>query len=328
VITNQHLEQILDTSDEWIRSRTGIAERRQADEGVYSSDLGYEAACRALADARIPPDKIGLVICGTSTPDMLMPATACLIQDRIGARRAGAFDLLVACSGFAYGLAVGSQFVATGACDYVLVVGADVMTRIVDWEDRSTCVLFGDAAGAVVLGPVEEGQGILSIHLGADGSGAHLLKVPAGGLRQPGGTNGIPRRDFCLQMKGQEVFKFAVKVIGEAAVTVVEQAGLSPSDVNLFIPHQANHRIIEAATRRLGVSPDRVFVNLDRYGNTSCASVPLALSEARDAGRLAPGDVVVMVGFGGGLSWGAVAMRWVAPGPRPHLELRSEVSAP
>lgn len=316
VLTNRDLESILDTSDEWIRSRTGIAERRQAAADECTSDMGAEAAVRALRDAGLEAGDVDLVVCATSTPDMLMPATACLIQERLGARNAGAFDLLVACSGFAYGLATGAQFVATGACRHVLVVGADTMSRFMDWEDRSTAVLFGDGAGAVVLGEVAEGEGILASHLGADGSGAPLLRVPAGCARQPGGLGGHTRRDFCLQMEGKDVFRFAVQVIGDAALQVLEKAGLSPDEVDLFIPHQANIRIIDAARKRLGVSPERLFVNVDRYGNTSCASIPIALSEARDQGRLQPGHLVVTVGFGGGLSWGATALRWVAPGVR------------
>lgn len=322
VLTNQDLESLLDTSDDWIRTRTGIGERRKAAEGVCTSDLGYEAAARALQDAGVPPERIDLIVCGTSTPDMLMPATACLIQDKLGIpNSAGAFDVLVACSGFAYALATGAQFVATGACDYVLVVGADTMSRVVDWEDRGTAVLFGDGAGAVVLGPVGEGEGILAVHLGADGRGSDLLKVPAGAARQPGGIGELVRRDFCLQMEGKEVFRFAVNVIGDAALAALHKAGLGPDDVSLFIPHQANIRIIEAARKKLGVEPERLFVNVERYGNTSCASIPVAMSEAREAGRLKPGDLLVTVGFGGGLSWGAVVIRWVEAGVRPPQEV-------
>lgn len=314
VLRNRDLEEFLDTSDEWIRTRTGIRERRRAEEGVASSHLGVRAAQRALEDARLRADELDLIICGTSTPDRLIPSTACLIQDRLGARGAGAFDVLIACSGFTYALAAGTQFVATGAYDHVLVVGADTMTRLVDWEDRSTCVLFGDGAGAVVLGPVDPGYGVLAVHLGSDGSGGELLRVPAGGSLLPGGTDGLVRRDYCLHMEGREVFRFAVKVIGEAALKVLRKAGLTAQDISLFVPHQANVRIIEAAARRLELPQEKVFVNVDRYGNTSCGSIPLALSEARDQGRLSPGDVVVAVGFGGGLSWGASVIRWTETG--------------
>lgn len=310
IVTNQELESTLDTTDEWIRSRTGILERRMADPDVCASDLAVEASRLALADAGITAEQIGLIIVGTMTPDTMLPSTACLVQNRLGATHAGAFDLNVACSGFAYSMAVGCQFVRTGAFDYVLVVGADTMTRVMNWQDRGTCVLFGDGAGAVVLGAVGEGQGILSIHLGADGSGGDSLCVPAGGGRVPGGTPGVPKSEYCLQMHGKEVFKFAVSVIGEAAAAAVSKAGLTPEDVDLFIPHQANVRIIDAAARRLGVPMERVFVNVDRFGNTSCGSIPLALSEAREQGRVKDGDLIVLVGFGGGLSWGAVAMRW------------------
>ena len=310
IVTNQELESTLDTTDEWIRSRTGIRERRMAEDDVCASDLAVEASRLALQDAGITADQLGLIIVGTMTPDTMLPSTACLVQHRLGARKAGAFDLNVACSGFAYSLAVGAQFVATGVFDYVLVIGADTMTRVMNWQDRGTCVLFGDGGGAVVLGTVPEGRGILSVHLGSDGSGGDKLTVPAGGGRIPGGTEGVRPPEYCLQMDGKEVFKFAVSVIGQAAAAAVAKAGLSADDVDLFIPHQANVRIIDAAARRLGVPMERVFVNVDRFGNTSCGSIPLALSEAREQGRVKDGDLVVIVGFGGGLSWGAVALRW------------------
>lgn len=319
VLTNADLEAVLDTDDEWIRTRTGIGERRRAADDVATSDLGYEAAVRALQDAGLDPERVDMIICGTSTPDMIVPSTACLIQEKLGIQnKSGAFDILIACSGFAYAVATGAQFVATGACEHVLVVGADTMSRLVDWEDRGTAVLFGDGAGAVVLGPVAEGEGILAVHLGADGSGAQLLKIPAGGSRMPGGIGPQTRSDFCLQMEGREVFRFAVNAIGDAALAALEKAGLAPDDISLFIPHQANIRIIESARKKLGLETDRLFVNVERYGNTSCASIPVAMSEARDAGRLKPGDVLVTVGFGGGLSWGALVMRWVASGVRPR----------
>ncbi|MBI3929385.1 MAG: ketoacyl-ACP synthase III [Armatimonadetes bacterium] len=313
-LTNQQLEERLDTSDEWIRSRTGILERRVAGRDECASHLGVEASRRALHDAGLTPEDIDLVIVGTMTPDTVMPATACRVQHTLGATRAGAFDVSVACSGFAYSLAIGAQFVQTGACDHVLVVGADTMSRVMNWKDRSTCVLFGDGAGAVVLGPVAEGYGLLSFELGAEGGGGDHLTIPGGGGRLPGGS-ALPE-DFYLRMNGREVFRFAVQVLGESAVRAVEKAGLSPQDVSLFIPHQANIRIIEAAAKRLGMPRERVFINLENYGNTSCGSIPLALSEARDQGRLHPGDVVVLVGFGGGLAWGAVVLRWGGTGAR------------
>lgn len=310
IVPNSELETIVDTSDDWIRSRTGIVNRRRAEPEVASSDLGAEAARRALADAGIQAEELDMIIVGTMTADSAMPATACIIQDKLGAYNCGAFDVSIACSGFAYALAVGAQFVATGTARKVLVVGADVMTRVLNFEDRTTCVLFGDGAGAVVLAPVEEGFGVLSVSLGADGRGGKHLIIPAGGGRIPHNTPGVNPADFYLQMDGKEVFKFAVQTMGKAALAAVEKAGLKPDDVTLFIPHQANIRIIEAATKRLGLPRERVFVNLENYGNTSCGSIPLALSEARDQGRLKKGDIVVLVGFGGGLSWGAVALRW------------------
>lgn len=311
ILTNKELEARLETSDEWIRSRTGIERRRIAADEECSSQLGHQAALKALADAGLTPDDIGLIVVGTMTPDTPMPATSCRIQHLLGAKNSGAFDVSVACSGFAYAMTVGAQFVQSGAVQHVLVIGCDTMSRVMNWKDRSTCVLFGDGAGAVVLGPCEEGKGILATHLGADGSGGPHLTIPAGGGARPANTEGLSEIDFTLQMNGREVFRFAVNVLGEAALQAVHKAGLTPDDVGLFIPHQANKRIIESAAKRLGVPQEKVFVNLQNYGNTSCASIPLALSEARDAGRVKSGDLVVLVGFGGGLAWGALALRWI-----------------
>ena len=313
-VSNQDLESLLNTTDEWITSRTGIRARRRVTPDLATSDLAVEAGRRALSDAGLDPLQIDLVIVASMTPDQPMPCTACIVQERLGCKKAGAFDINVSCSGFAYALATGAQFVASGTARYVLVVGADVMSKIVDWTDRATCVLFGDGAGAVVLGPVKPGYGVLSCHLGADGSGQDALKVPAGGSRVPRLTPNVPDHDFFLQMDGKEVFRFAVQVMGGAALKVLEKVGLGSKDVALFIPHQANIRIIEAATKRLGLPKEKVFVNLEHYGNTSCGSIPLAMSEARDQGRFQIGDLVVLVGFGGGLSWGAVALRWCGTG--------------
>ncbi len=311
ILTNKELEERLDTSDEWIRSRTGIERRRIAEDEECSSHLGHKAALKALEDAGLTAGDIGLIVVGTMTPDTPMPATSCRIQHLLGAKNAGAFDVSVACSGFAYAMTVGAQFVQSGAVEHVLVVGCDTMSRVMNWKDRSTCVLFGDGAGAVVLGPCQEGRGILATHLGADGSGGPHLTIPAGGGAKPANTEGLTEEDFTLQMNGREVFRFAVSVLGEAALEAVQKAGLTPDDVGLFIPHQANKRIIESAAKRLGVPQEKVFVNLQNYGNTSCASIPLALSEARDFGRIKSGDLVVLVGFGGGLAWGALALRWI-----------------
>ncbi|MDF9408104.1 ketoacyl-ACP synthase III [Pelotomaculum isophthalicicum JI] len=311
ILTNTELEKMVDTSDEWIRSRSGICERRIAGPEQATSDLASNAARRALADAGTAPEEIDLVICATDTADMIFPATACLVQDRIGVKKkAGAFDLAAGCTGFIYALTVGSQFIAAGACRRVLVIGAETMSRVIDWKDRSTCVLFGDGAGAVVLGPVSTGEGILATKLYSDGSGGPHLLLPAGGSRRPASSDTLNSRLHYLQMNGREVFKFAVRVMGEAAEEVIAEAGLNKSDVDFFIPHQANIRIIEPAARRLGVPMEKVMVNVDRYGNTSTASIPLALEEAVRGGRINKGDHVVVVGFGAGLTWGAVVIKW------------------
>jgi 3-oxoacyl-[acyl-carrier-protein] synthase-3 len=309
IITNFDLEKRLDTSDEWIRSRTGIRERRIAAPHQATSDLALAAARKALEQARLSPSEIDMIIVATCTPDMLFPATAAIVQAELGASRAAAFDLNAVCSGFSYALEVGAQLVACGSFERVLVIGADIMSRTLNWDDRSTCVLFGDGAGAAVLGPVEKG-GIVSSVLGADGSGGPLLQIPAGGSREPISTDTIHDRRNTMQMNGREVYKFAVQVMGEAAMQALDKCGLSPCDVALFIPHQANIRIIESAARRLDLPPERVFVNLDRYGNTSAASIPLALDEAVSCRRIREGDIVVTVGFGAGLTWGANVIQW------------------
>ncbi len=241
---------------------------------------------------------------------MPFPATACLVQDRLGAVNASAFDLEAGCSGFIYALTVGSQFIISGAYRNVLVIGADALSKVTDWEDRSTCVLFGDGAGAALLQRVPSGYGLLSFKLGAVGSGGEYLKIPAGGSKLPASADTVAGRDHFIKMEGNEVFKFAVRIMGEAALTVVEEAGLTTNDIDCLIPHQANIRIIDAAARRLGLSQEKVFINVQRYGNTSAASIPLALKEAVDSGRVAPGSIIIMVGFGAGLTWGAVALRW------------------
>jgi len=308
VVTNSDLEKMVDTSDEWIVTRTGIKERRIAESDVATSDLSFEAAKMALASANLSPKDIDLIIVATVTPDMLFPATACILQDKLGAECPG-FDLSAGCSGLIYALSVGAQFVANGTYNNVLVVGAEVLSKITDWQDRSTCVLFGDGASAIVLGPVERG-GFRSFVLGADGSGGKLLELPAGGSRLPASYETVSQRLHYIKMNGREVFKFAVKIMGEAALEAIEKAGLTPSDIDLFIPHQANIRIIESAAERLKLSMDRVFINLDKYGNTSSASVGIALHEALLSGRIREGNRVVMVGFGAGLTWGACVLEW------------------
>jgi 3-oxoacyl-[acyl-carrier-protein] synthase III len=314
VLTNQELEQMVETSHDWIFSRTGIVERRIAHPDESCADLACRAAERALADARLSGAEIDLVIVATATADAPFPATACLVQDRIGAVRAGAFDLGAACAGFIYALAAGSQFVRTGFYNRVLVVGAEILSRIVNWRDRSTCVLFGDGAGAMVLGPVGEGEGFLAFDLGSDGGGADMLAVEPGGWGHPITTGAETALHQSIRMSGNEVFKFAVRAIEESTRRTLALAGLSPRDLDLFVPHQANSRIIDAAAKRLGLDERRVFSNVQRYGNTSAASIPLALDEARAEGRLRHGDTLAMVGFGAGLSWASCVLNWTERG--------------
>jgi 3-oxoacyl-[acyl-carrier-protein] synthase III len=309
VLTNSDLEKMVETSDEWILTRTGISERRIVAEGESTSHLAIRASQAALADAGLRAEDLDLVIVATTTPDMAFPSVASLVQDAIGATRAGAFDLGAACSGFIYGLTVGAQMIGTGVYDNVLVVGADVLSRIVDWKDRSTCVLFGDGAGAAVLTPASDGVGMLAFDLGSDGSGANLLRVDAGPTSEHSGepAESLERK---IRMVGSEVFKFAVRAIEESTSRALARARLSPGDVDCFIAHQANIRIIDAAARRLGLPPERVFTNVNRYGNTSAASVPIALVEAKAQGRLSSGAIVALCGFGAGLTWASTVIRW------------------
>jgi 3-oxoacyl-[acyl-carrier-protein] synthase-3 len=321
VLTNDDLARMgLDTNDEWIRSRTGIRERHLVADDETTADLAEKASRRALEDAGIGADEVQLIIVATCTPDYQFPSTASLLQDRLGCSCA-AFDLGAACSGFVYALVTAQQFIATGALKNVLVVGAEVMSRIVDWNDRSTAVLFGDGAGAAVVQAVEPGFGLLSFDLGSDGSGGELLKVAidgepaASGLLIPEpGRNGsevppnTPQRK--IFQNGREVYRFAVNVMGDSAVRALEKVGIASSEVDLFVPHQANVRIIDAAAKRLNLTSDKVFVNVDKYGNTSAASVAIALAEAREQNRIKSGDLVVTVGFGAGLTWASAVMRW------------------
>jgi len=309
-LTNAELEKMVDTSDEWIRSRTGIRERRIAEPEQATSDLATVAARAALADAGVGPEELDLIIVATAVPDMAFPATACLVQRNLGAERAAAFDLEAACSGFIYGLAVGAQFVATGTYGRVLVIGAEVLSRIANWTDRNTCVLFGDGAGAAVLGPSSGRRTLLTTHLGADGRGADVLKQPAGGSRLPASRETVEQGLHYVSMNGKEVYKFAVRIMGTAVSAALNQAGLSPSDIDVLIPHQANLRIIESAAEWFGMERERVIVNVDVYGNMSAASIPVALVEAARAGRIKEGDIVVLVAFGGGLTWGSAVLRW------------------
>ncbi len=311
VVTNDDLAKLVETSDEWIQSRTGIRERRIAEDAVATSDLATEAALKALEKAGVAAAEIDLIIVATSTPDFsAFPATACVVQKNIGAVKAAAFDLETACSGFVYSLVVANQFIATGMYRYCLVIGAEVFSRIIDWSDRNTCVLFGDGAGAAVIGPAQGEEGILSSTLGADGEGGRFLDVYAGGTRMPVTPEVLDKKLNTIRMDGSEVFKFAVRIMENASLSALEKAGLTAADIDYLVPHQANIRIVGAAAKRLHLPLEKVAVNLDRYANTSAASVPIALDEALEAGRINPGDIVVLVGFGAGLTWAAAVLRW------------------
>lgn len=311
VLTNRDLEKIVDTSDEWIVSRTGIRERRVTSEEEAASDLGLYAAEKALKEADVRPEDLDLIIVASVTPDMAFPSTACHIQTRLGAAGAAAYDLSAACAGFLYGVTNAAQCIENGLYRNVLVIGSECLSKITDWTDRNTCVLFGDGAGAVVMGPVEQGSGFLSFELGADGRGGELLKQSGGGSRDPLSEELLEKKQRFIQMNGREVFKFAVRIMSEVSESVVHKAGLRKEDVNVLVPHQANRRIIDSAMDHLELPESNVIVNLDRYGNMSSASIPVALDEAYHQGKLHPGDILVLVGFGGGLTWGGAALRWV-----------------
>jgi 3-oxoacyl-[acyl-carrier-protein] synthase III len=310
VLTNADLEKMVETNDEWIVTRTGMKERHIAREDEASSDLAYEAALIALKKANLAPEDLDLILVATITPDSAFPSTACILQNRLGAKKAAAFDLSAACSGFIYGLASASNFIATGMYKNALVIGAECLSKITDYTDRNTCILFGDGAGAVVLGEVPKGRGFLSFELGADGSGGELLKLAGGGSRMPSSQSTVDNKQHYIYMAGSEVFKFAVRIMGNAAEEVLRKAGLEKSDIDLLVPHQANIRIIQSAVHRLNLPEEKCMINLHKYGNVSAASIPLALAEADEEGRIKPGDCVVLVGFGGGLTWGATAIRW------------------
>lgn len=314
VMTNADLEKIVDTTDEWIRTRTGIRERRISSPNETSSTLGAEASRRALVHAGVLAEELDMIICATATGDYIWPATACLIQQAIGAKRATAYDITAACSGFVYGLATASAYIQSGQARRVLVVGAETLSKMVNWEDRATCVLFGDGAGAAVLGPCAPEEGLLSSAMGSDGGGFQMIILPAGGTKIPITPEVLEQKLNRIFMRGSEVYKFAVKIMGDVCLDALCKANLTPSDVSLFIPHQANTRIIEAAANRMGLPPEKVFINLDRYGNTSAASIPIALAEAVSEGRVKRGDVLVFVGFGAGLTWGANVVRWSRDG--------------
>lgn len=313
IVSNDELAQRVDTSDEWIMSRTGIRERRIAAEHEVTSSMATQAAKRALERCSLDPHDLELIIVATSSPDYLFPATACLVQDQLGATRAGAFDLLAACTGFIYGLNMAAQAIRSGSIQNALVIGAETLSRLVDWEDRQTCILFADGAGAFVLEGRETPGGILSCVMRSDGSGEDLLIIPGGGSRHPANPHTVSNGMHTIQMNGREVFRFATRVMASATRAAVQEAGLTLNDIQLVIPHQANRRIIETAARALKLPLDRFAINLDRFGNTSTASIPIAACEAIQDGRIALGDNLVFVGFGAGLTWGALAMKWVAP---------------
>jgi 3-oxoacyl-[acyl-carrier-protein] synthase III len=311
VLTNQDLEKLVDTSDEWIKQRTGISERRISGPDETASVLGIRASKQALERAGMIGEDIDLVVCGTVTGDMMFPATSCLIQDAIGARSAGAFDIGAACAGFIYSVDVAASMIEAGRVETALVIGVDVLTKFVDWTDRSTCVLFGDGAGAAILRREENtDRGVMKTVLLADGSGAKHIDIQAGGSRYPLCSPESAQYRNTIFMAGAEVYRFAVNSMGDACCRLLDSAGMLPSDIDLFVPHQANLRIIDSAAKRLEIPPEKVFVNVDRYGNTSGGSIPLALSEADESGRLKPGMIVMTVGFGAGLVWGANLIRW------------------
>lgn len=311
VLTNADLTRMIDTNDEWIRERTGIQERRIAEDSQAASDLGVIAAQRALKTAGILADEVDLIIVATATADMQFPSTACIIQEQLGLKNTPAFDVTAGCTGFIYALTIANQFIASGFYRTVLVVGTEVLSKVTNWKDRETCILLADGAGAVVLRPAAPGCGILSMKLGADGAGGKELLLPAGGSRMPVTPELIEANQNKLQMNGSEVFKFAMKILPEVTEQALALADLHKEDIDLIVPHQANIRIIEAAARRLDLPMEKFMVNLDRYGNTSSASIPIAMHEAVETGRIKSGDVVVLTGFGAGLTWGSIVMQWI-----------------
>jgi len=309
VLSNFDFEKMIDTSDEWIRTRTGISERRIAESDVASSDLAYEASLKALEDAGMEPQDLDGIVVGTITPDYIFPSTACVLQSRLGAKQAFAFDVLAGCSGFIYSLHVAKGLVQSGSAKNILVVGAEVLSKIMNYEDRTTCILFGDGAGAAVIS-ASDTPGIMSSCLGANGDDWELLYMPGGGSRLPTSEESLKNGSHFLKMQGKEVFKEAVKALQSSSLKAIEMADITPEQVDLLIPHQANYRIIDAVRKRLELPEEKVFSNLDRYGNTSSASVPIALDEAVKSGRLKKGDIVVFSAFGAGFTWGASVVRW------------------
>ena len=330
ILTNRDLEKMVDTSDEWIRERTGIIERRIAAEDQASSDLAVIAARRALESAGVGVDEVDQIIVATTTPDRILPSCACTVQHKLGARRAAAYDVFAACTGFIYGLGLGRGMVAAGTCNTVLVIGVETLSRICDYRDRNTCVLFGDGAGAVVLRSCPVGEGLLSVVMRSDGDLGDVLEVPAGISRNRVTAEGILAGDTFIHMKGKELFKVAVRSMDESLREALGQADLTAGDLDVVIPHQANLRIIDAVRERLAIPLEKVVVNIERYGNTSSASIPISLDEQVRAGKVKKGDAIGFVAFGGGVTWGASVMRWtqpVVPHPVPLPSLATEVRA-
>lgn len=310
IVTNADMEKFVDTSDEWISTRTGIKQRHFAPEGVNTSDLCTEAARQALEQSKTAAEDLDLIIVCTLTPDMTIPSAACIVQANLGAKNAAVFDLYAACSGFAYGVITATQYIETGMYKRVLVIGAEILSRVLNFKDRNTCVLFGDGAGAAVLGPVPEGYGILGMDMGADGNGGKYLNIPASGTAILPTDEARKKGLTYVHMDGKEVYKFAVKVMGQTAEKALERAGIDKSEIDILVPHQANIRIIQSAAKRLDLPMEKVFVNIDKYANTSGASIPIALDEAHREGRIKRGDIVVLTGFGAGLTWAGMVMKW------------------
>lgn len=310
IVTNHDLEKMVDTSDHWIVTRTGIKQRRVLEAGRSNVDLSEQAAREALDRAGLKPEQLEMIIVATVTPDYPLPATACLLQARLGASKAVAFDISAGCTGFLYGLTVADQYIRTGIYHNALIVGVEILSRIIDWEDRSTCVLFGDGAGAAVLTCANSRRGIVCFELGSDGRGADLLMVPGGGSLLPASRETVEQKLHYVKMNGNEIFKFAVRIVEETTLSLLHKGGFTPEDLDFLFLHQANLRIIESARKRLKIPPERVPVNIDRYGNTSSAAIPILIKEELDAGRLIPGSLVAMVAFGAGLTWGGVLAVW------------------
>jgi len=310
VLTNFDLEKMVDTSDEWIMERTGIRERRIAGEGQAASDLAYEASKAAIDSAGLKAEDIDLIIVATVTGDMPFPSTACILQNKLGAKNAFGFDINAACSGFLYGLYIADSFIKSGMHKRVLVIGTEVLSKITDWNDRTTCVIFGDGAGVVILESTDEDRGIVSMHINSDGSMWELLHMPGGGSRNPASIDSVEKGLHYIKMKGNDTFKVAVRVLEDLVIKTLDENKLEPSQLSLLIPHQANLRIIQATADRLNLSMDKIVINIDRFGNTSAASIPIALDEVVRAGRIRDGDYILLEAFGGGLTWGSALIKW------------------